>query len=209
VRSAKRGIAALAAPAFLLVSCSRAVGRGGAVPEPTVSLVKLISWAEETGGRCATDLEGSAPPASFRLRYTEAGGEPVTIENDPDQLFGAGWAVVTRSARGLGFEKAGEFSALDFDVVEELQCSCEEKGPAAAWKGNELVHVEIDWKAGEKPSVGARLGDGAAARPVEAVTMNGRLAFWEFRFAKPFPSPPGGECASHFFVALNLSQPME
>jgi len=102
-------------------------GPGGPPAAPAkapeqVTLVKMISWAEPAPSPCDTDLEGSAPPASFRLRYTEAGEPPATIENDPEKLFGAGWGVITRSARGLGFEKAGDFSALDFDIVEELRC---------------------------------------------------------------------------------------
>jgi hypothetical protein len=170
----------------------------------------MISWAEPAPASCDTDLEGSAPPASFRLRYSEEGQQPATIENDPEKLFGAGWGVVTRSARGLGFEKAGEFTTLDFDIVEELRCKCEASGGSSeAWKHNALVKVKLDWKPGSVPAVTARLQDGDSSEDVRAVTINGRLPMYEFRFARPYPGKQGGECASRFLVALGLDQPIE
>lgn len=182
-----------------------------AKPPGRVSLVKLISWAEASTGSCETDLEGSAPPASFMLRYTEAGKKPVKIENDPENLFGAGWGVITRSARGMGFEKASPFTALDFDIVEELQCKCESSGGGSEepWKRNSLVHVKLGWKPGAAPSVTARLQNGESSEEIRPVTINGRLPVYEFRFARPFPAEHGGECASRFLVALGLDQPIE
>ncbi|TMB48422.1 MAG: hypothetical protein E6J60_14525 [Deltaproteobacteria bacterium] len=168
----------------------------------------MISWAEPAPSPCDTDIEGSAPPASFRLRYTEAGEPPATIENDPEKLFGAGWGVITRSARGLGFEKAGEFSALDFDVVEELRCKCEPRG-AKVWKHDALVNVKLIWKPGSAPVVTARLQDGDRSEDIRPVTINGRLPMYEFRFARPYPGKHGGECASRFLVALGLDRPIE
>jgi len=156
----------------------------------------MISWAEPAPAPCDTDLEGSAPPASFRLRYTEAGESSATIENDPEKLFGAGWGVITRSARGLGFEKAGEFGALDFDIVEELRCKCEPRS-GKAWKHDVLVNVKLALK------------DGDRSEDIRPVTINGRLPMYEFRFARPYPGNPGEECASRFLVALGLDQPIE
>ena len=212
------------APICLLLSCSlwrlhaaaprhHHHGPGGppkaaAKPPERVTLVKMISWAEPAPPPCDTDLEGSAPPASFRLRYTEAGQSPATIENDPEKLFGAGWGVITRSARGLGFEKAGEFSALDFDIVEELRCKCEPDG-GQAWNHNSLVNVKLGWKPGSAPSVTARLKDAERSEEIRPVTINGRLPMYEFRFARPYPGRQGGECASRFLVALGLDQPIE
>ena len=212
------------APLCLLLSCSlwrphaaahheHHHGPGGpptaaAKPPKHVTLVKMISWAEPASSPCETDLEGSAPPASFRLRYTEAGRSPTTIENDPEKLFGAGWGVITRSARGLGFEKAGEFSALDFDIVEELQCKCEPRG-AHTWKHTSLVNVKLDWTPGSAPSVTARLKDADRSEEIRPVTINGRLPMYEFRFARPYPGKHAGECASRFMVALGLDQPIE
>ena len=179
-----------------------------AKPPEQVTLVKMISWAEPAPSSCDTDLEGSAPPASFRLRYTEAGEPPASIENDPEKLFGAGWGVITRSARGLGFEKAGAFRALDFDIVEELQCKCE-PGRGKVWKHNALVNVKLDWTPGSAPSVTARLKDADRSEEIRPVTINGQLAMYEFRFARPYPGKHGGECASRFLVALGLDQPIE
>ena len=179
-----------------------------AKPPEHVTLVKMISWAEPASSPCETDLEGSASPASFRLRYTEAGQSPATIENDPEKLFGAGWGVITRSARGLGFEKAGEFSTLDFDIVEELQCKCEPRR-GKVWKHNALVNVKLDWTPGSAPSVTARLKDADRSEEIRPVTINGQLAMYEFRFARPYPGKHGGECASRFLVALGLDQPIE
>jgi len=212
------------APICLLLSCSlwrphaaaprhHHHGPGGppkaaAKPPERVTLVKMISWAEPAPPPCDTDLEGSAPPASFRLRYTEAGQSSATIENDPEKLFGAGWGVITRSARGLGFEKAGEFSALDFDIVEELRCKCEPDG-GQAWNHNSLVNVKLGWKPGSAPSVTARLKDAERSEEIRPVTINGRLPMYEFRFARPYPGRQGGECASRFLVALGLDQPIE
>jgi len=212
------------APICLLLSCSlwrphaaaprhHHHGPGGppkaaAKPPERVTLVKMISWAEPAPPPCDTDLEGSAPPASFRLRYTEAGQSPATIENDPEKLFGAGWGVITRSARGLGFEKAGEFSALDFDIVEEPRCKCE-PGGGQAWNHNSLVNVKLGWKPGSAPSVTARLKDAERSEEIRPVTINGRLPMYEFRFARPYPGRQGGECASRFLVALGLDQPIE
>ena len=212
------------APICLLLSCSlwrlhaaaprhHHHGPGGppkaaAKPPERVTLVKMISWAEPAPPPCDTDLEGSAPPASFRLRYTEAGQSSATIENDPEKLFGAGWGVITRSARGLGFEKAGEFSALDFDIVEERRCKCEPDG-GQAWNHNSLVNVKLGWKPGSAPSVTARLKDAERSEEIRPVTINGRLPMYEFRFARPYPGRQGGECASRFLVALGLDQPIE
>jgi len=213
------------APLCLLLSCSlwrphapvhqhHHHGPGGpskaeaAKPPEHVTLVKMISWAEPASSPCDTDLEGSAPPASFRLRYTEAGQPPATIENDPEKLFAAGWGVITRSARGLGFEKEGEFSALDFDVVEELQCKCEPHG-GKGWKHNALVNVKLAWKPGSAPAVTARLKDSDRSEEIRPVTINGRLPMYEFRFARPYPTKQDGECASRFLVALGLDQPIE
>lgn len=181
-----------------------------ATPSPArATFVKMISWAEPSTDPCSTDLEGSAPPASFTLRYGEAGGATVAIENDPEKLFGAGWGVITRSARGMGFEKGGEFTALDFDIVEELQCRCESATANTPWKGNALVHVKLEWKPGARPSVTASLRDGDRFEDVPPVAINGRLPMYEFRFAKPFPEASAGECASRFLVALALDQPIE
>jgi len=179
-----------------------------AKPPEHVTLVKMISWAEPAPPPCDTDLEGSAPPASFRLRYTEAGESSATIENDPEKLFGAGWGVITRSARGLGFEKAGEFGALDFDIVEELRCKCEPRS-GKAWKHDVLVNVKLAWKPGSAPAVTAQLKDADRSEDIRPVTINGRLPMYEFRFARPYPGKPGGECASRFLVALGLDQPIE
>ena len=179
-----------------------------AKPPEHVTLVKMISWAEPAPAPCDTDLEGSAPPASFRLRYTEAGHAPATIENDPEKLFGAGWGVVTRSARGLGFEKAGKFSALDFDIVEQLRCRCEGRG-GKSWKHDALVNVKLAWKPGSAPAVTARLKDGDRSEEIEPVRINGRLPMYEFRFVRPYPGVHDGACSSRFLVALGLDQPVD
>lgn len=172
-----------------------------------VTLVKLISWAETAPKGCETDLEGSAPPASFTLRYTEEGEKPVVIETSTEDLFGNGWGIVNRSERGYGFEKAGAFTNVAFDIVEELRCSCGEGEDAA--KENSLVRIAIDWKAGERPAVTGRLETGDAAVAVEPVTINGRLAVYEFRFRRPLPGGNDGDCSSRFFAALALSEPIE
>jgi len=116
--------------------------------------------------------------------------------------------VITRSARGLGFEKAGEFSALDFDIVEELRCKCEPRG-GKVWKHDALVNVKLAWKPGSAPVITARLEDGDRSEDIRPVTINGRLPMYEFRFARPYPGKHGGECASRFLVALGLDQPIE
>ena len=169
-----------------------------------VELVKLISWAEPAPAGCETDLEGSAPPASFTLRYREGGGKEVFIETSTDALFAAGWRIVNRSERGYGFEKAGKFSAIDFDVVEELRCSCGEGDVTR--RESSLVTVRIDWSEGAKPVVEASLKTGTTVAAVAPVTVNGQLALYELRFARPFGP---GECASRFLVALGLSTPIE
>src|SRR5207247_2402134 len=102
---------------------------------------------------CAPSREGPLPRTALPAAFVQS---PASIENDPEKLFGAGWGVITRSARGLGFEKAGEFSALDFDVVEELRCKCEPRR-GKVWKHDALVNVKLAWKPGAAPVVTARL----------------------------------------------------
>lgn len=172
-----------------------------------VTIVKLISWAETAPKGCETDLEGSAPPASFTLRYEEEGSKPVLIETSTDDLFGNGWSIISRSERGYGFERAGAYTKLDFDVVEELRCSCGQGEKAS--KDSSLIRIAIDWKAGERPQVTGRLETGDVTANVEPVTINGRLAVYEFRFARPLPGGGEGECASRFFATLGLSEPIE
>jgi hypothetical protein len=159
----------------------------------------MISWAETPPPECEADLEGTASPASFSLRYTTAGGKPVDVESDPNQLFADGWEIITRSERGLGFEKRADFSALDFDIIEELRCTC------AGQAQNHLVNVKLAWKPGAKPAVSARVEQGKKWSEVRPVTINGRIPAWDFRFA-----PPGDrQCSSRFLVVLGVDQPLE
>ena len=176
-----------------------------------VSEILMISWAEPAAKSCEADLEGTAKPAHFTLRYSEAGRQPVTVESDPDKLFAERWEIVTRSARGLGFEKRTEFTALDFDIAEELRCKCE-AAPGKGDKGgeqNHLINVKLGWKPGAKPEVSARLQKGEAWEEVQPVTINGRLPMWDFRFVRPAPGSGRGECSSRFLVLLGLDQPLE
>ncbi len=170
-----------------------------AKPPDTVDEVMMISWAEPPPSGCEGDIEGTAKPASFSLRYTNAGAKPVDVESDPNQLFADGWEIITRSERGLGFEKRADFTALDFDIVEELRCTC---GEATA---NHLVNVKLGWKPGTKPAVSARMMTAGGWRDVRPVTINGRIPTWDFHFA------PDGDhrCTSRFSVVLGLDQPLE
>jgi len=176
-----------------------AAQQGSAKPPGTVDQVMMISWAEAPPSGCEADLEGTAKPASFSLRYTPAGGKPVDVESDPNQLFADGWEIITRSERGLGFAKRADFSALDFDIVEELRCTCDGKAQ------NHLVNVKLGWQPGAKPAVAARVEDGKKWSDVRPVTINGRIPAWDFRFA-----PRGDrQCASRFLVVLGVDQPLE
>ena len=113
-------ILVLAALPALAGSCSREAEKdahAAAARLPArVSLVKLMSWAEPAEAPCDTDLQGHAAPARYSLRYTEDGHDPVVIETDNDKLVKAGWAPINRSDRGMGFEKSGDFTSLDFDI---------------------------------------------------------------------------------------------
>jgi len=104
-----------------------------------------ISLAEPAPAPCDTDLEdrtaGQLPPSLH-----EAGESPATIENDPEKLFRAGWGVIPAAPRPR-FEKAGEFGALDFDIVEELRCKCEPRSGKAG-STMPLVNVKLAWKPG-------------------------------------------------------------
>jgi hypothetical protein len=171
----------------------------------------MISWAEPAAKGCEADLEGTAKPAHFTLHYTEAGREPVTVDSDPDKLFAEKWEIITRSARGLGFEKRGEFTVLDFDIAEELRCKCE-AGSGKSEKSaeqNHLINVKLGWKSGAKPEVSARLQKGGAWDDVQPVTINGRLPMWDFHFVRPDPGSGRGECSSRFLLVLGLDKPLE
>jgi hypothetical protein len=173
--------------------------KAAAKPPEKVDEVMMISWAEPAPDGCEADLEGTAKPASFSLRYTVAGAKPVDVESDPNQLFADGWEIITRSERGLGFEKRADFTALDFDIVEELRCTC------AGQTKNHLAGIKLGWKPGAKPAVSARLQDEKGWTDVRPVTINGRIPTWEFRFA-----PTGQkQCSSRFLVVMGVDQPLE
>src|SRR5207247_10332975 len=141
-------------------------------------------------------------------RHRESGEPCAALTNEREMRRGAARRVITRRARGLGFEKAGEFGALDFDIVEELRCKCEPRS-GKVWKHNALVNVKLAWKPGSAPAVTAQLKDADRSEDIRPVTINGRLPMYEFRFARPYPGKPGGECASRFLVALGPDQPIE
>jgi hypothetical protein len=208
----KRAAVLVAAFLFVVASSAGAGAKkeeGEAPPKPpkNVALVKLISWAEGAPASCQVDLEGSAPPARFTLRYAD-GGKDSTVDNSTEQLFGAGWSVVSRSERGYGFEKAGAFTKLDLDVVEQLQCTCK-SGKGEEQRQDTLIHVDVDWSTGAAPKVTGRTGDGKEATAVQPVTIDGRLAAYEFHFFGPAPKPYDGSCSSRFLALLVLDQPIE
>ena len=179
-------------------------------PPEKISLVKMLSWGAPGTGDCSVDLEGTAPPAHFTLGYTERGSAPVVV-GDAEELFARGWMIVNRSVRGYGFEKTSDFTALHVDAVEQLSCECKGNGGVSGdvWTSKTAIHVKIDWEAGGRPNVRAFTGTGDEATAVKPVMIGGRLATYELSFGGPAPLPHTGRCASGFFLALLLSDPLE
>jgi hypothetical protein len=204
------GLAALAAGTSCSRDAERETNAGAPRPPSRISLVKLMSWAEPSTSPCETDLQGHAPPARYTLKYAEDGRDPVVIETDADKLFRSGWSAINRSERGMGFEKSGDFTSIDFDIWEELQCACDADGTDAGkgWKLGVPVNVKILWKSKTAPVVTAMVLDDGKLTPVQGVTMNGQLATYEFRFVRRLPEGHTGECSSRFFIGLELSEPI-
>jgi hypothetical protein len=206
-RAAVLVVASLLVASGVRAGAKKEEGKAPPTPPSKVSLVKLLSWADGAPASCQVDLEGSAPPARFTLRYTD-GGKDTTVDNSTEQLFGAGWSVINRSERGYGFEKVGGFTKLELDVVEQLQCTCK-SGKGEEQRQDTLIHVDVDWNAGGPPKVTGRTGDGTEATAVKPVTINGRLVAYEFHFFGPAPKPYDGSCSSRFLALLVLDQPIE
>lgn len=172
-----------------------------------ITNIKLISWPMPAPGVCNADLEGSVPPAKFRLSYREKDKDTKIIENNVNELMQSGWDIITRSERGYGFEKQGEFIELNFDIYEELSCSCNDESEKSA----ALVHVKIDWKAGSLPIVAGSISREGKAEEIFPVIINGRVAIYEFSFTIPLPLPSGieGDCSSKLLAVFSMSNPLK
>jgi hypothetical protein len=205
------------AAAAILVAVQALAGHAsasadGPPPKPAqkISAIKTISWAEPAAEGCDADLEGTDKPARFTLRYREVGKRMVTIDNSIDQLSARGWHAISRSARGMGFDRTGRFAEIDFHIIEQLRCSCEERGKEPEATSEHLVEIKLLWKPGSPPIATARTQKaGGEWEDVYPVTTNGSLPVYDFRFAHPSPGGRPGECSSRFETTLAVAPPIE
>ena len=119
--------------------------------------------------------------------------------------------MVSRSVRGYGFERSSEFTRVSVEATEELTCSCgsEREGDAGSRVEKLLVHVKLDWESGRWPVARGWTEQHGARVEVEPVRISGRLVTYRFRFSSKASAAFDADCASGFFIALNLSEPME
>ncbi len=170
-----------------------------------ITNIKLISWPMPATGECNADLEGSVPPAKFKLSYREKGKDAKIIENNVNELMQNGWEIITRSEGGYGFEKQGEFVELNFDIYEELSCSCNDDSE----KNSTLINVKIDWSSGAPPITEGYIINKGARDEAFPVVINGRVAIYEFSFTIPLPAGNEGGCSSKLLAVFSLSNPLK
>lgn len=171
----------------------------------SVSLLRLVRWAERTPGPCTADFAVGEGAARLDLEVETGAGKSSFHGAGLEALIAAGWTLAYRSPAGVGADRVDDFRSFDLTMRQTLECRCFGAERTATTYPTTL---RFRWSAGKPLEASAaveRDGRTEALRP--ALTV-GHLVTYAFAADEAFPKGRAGTCSAHLEASAVVEPPL-